>query len=81
MIRATCAACVLGGGDDIVHDDDTNDYIVDINDIDANDPDDDVQTACVYFVLPSHTQKDLAQCRFYISHSPPRKTFVFKNGV
>ena len=62
---------------DILHDDDTDDYNVNSYGIDANDTDDDVQTACVYFVLPSHTQKDLAKCRFYISHSPPRKTLSF----
>ena len=81
LIRATCASCVLGDGSeddihqayDIVHDDDSNDYNADIYGIEANDTDDDVQTVCVYFVLPSHTQKDLAKCRFYISHSPPRK--------
>ena len=39
-----------------------------IDGIDADDTDDDVQTTSVYFVSPSHTDKDLANCRFNISH-------------
>ena len=42
----------VGGGH--VHDD----HNVDSYGIDAEDTDDDVQTTCVYFVKPSHTQKE-----------------------